>query len=222
MTTHILSHRAKTIFARLADVDMEAMLLEAKALDKEGLLHRLERENERFVRCGEWGFGLDLLLPRHDESCELFDEGCLPLGGTCEHCEEEKERWWMGLYLFSNGGRRLIEKHTISVMGDDKHLVALGWIVGLSKEWKICLCGAEKAIRGDFCRRCYLHSYKRTEEEGGDCCVCHENNGRWTKLECGHILHSYCWDKVLECGGRRNCPLCRKESLIPSRDPYDK
>jgi hypothetical protein len=221
MTTHTLSIRAKTIFARLAEVDMEATLREAKALDKEGLQCWGERDHERSVRCGDWSFGLELLPPQHDESCELVDEGYIPFGGTCEHCKENEEKWWMGLYLNSNGARRLIERKTISARGEqteDRYLSALAWVVGLPKEWKICLCGGEKAIRGDFCRTCYLHSYKRTEEEGGDCCVCHENNGRWVKLECGHILHSYCWGKVVG----KNCPLCRKASHSQSLDPYDK
>ena len=72
----------------------------------------------------------------------------------------------------------------------------------------ICQCGdkAEEEGRGK-CRRCFIHSYTRTEEEGGDCSICLENDGVWIKTKCGHIFHQHCLQKAKAVASL--CPICR-------------
>jgi hypothetical protein len=71
----------------------------------------------------------------------------------------------------------------------------------------ICHCG-EKAIEElNKCRQCFIHSYIRTEEEGGDCPICFENDWVWIKTKCNHIFHQSCLKKAKAVNGL--CPICR-------------
>ena len=101
----------------------------------------------------------------------------------------------------------------------------LAWLDSIEIEknkWMQCHCGRRATMNG-ACDECYIHSYVRSEEEGGDCCVCHENDGRWVKLDCGHILHNHCFFEIkVEAEQKRKCPLCRHQSRWPLRyDCYD-
>lgn len=71
----------------------------------------------------------------------------------------------------------------------------------------ICQCG-EMGIEATLkCRRCYIQSYTRTEEEGGNCSICLENDGVWIKTKCGHIFHQHCLVKAKAVNPV--CPMCR-------------
>ena len=74
----------------------------------------------------------------------------------------------------------------------------------------ICQCGskAEEDYQNK-CRQCFINSYIRTEEEGGDCPICFENDGVWIKTKCGHIFHQHCFKKVKETNSM--CPICRAD-----------
>jgi hypothetical protein len=88
----------------------------------------------------------------------------------------------------------------------------------------ICQCGDE-AIEDSKCRRCYIHSYTRTEEEGGACSICLENDGLWFKTKCGHIFHQHCLLKAIDVSNSRRCPLCRADInysiLLAGVNPYN-
>ena len=100
------------------------------------------------------------------------------------------------------------------------------------KTWDTCKhCEDEPVYKNDLCEDCYIYDYERTEEEGGECCICRENGGKWVKLStCGHILHLTCCKKI-ECNvdKKKCCPLCREPWLNPGEclftnlilSPYD-
>lgn len=216
MTTRILSKRAKTILARFASLEVERVTKMVNALDQEGLNNFQEEDNTSSICYKEWQFEIELVLPQHHDECEC-DDVAIPLGERCD-CEYDYEKWAMRLYHRDTGCSN--KNHMAGTVISARH--SLGekaiesWINWLKEEWKTCVCGKE-VVRGDHCRDCFIHAYERTEEEGGDCCVCHENNGRWAKLECGHVLHTHCWEKVVG----HKCPLCRNPSGKTTRDPYD-
>ena len=90
-------------------------------------------------------------------------------------------------------------------------------------EYRFCKCG-DLCLKAngktyDTCDNCFINSYKRTDEEGGDCCVCLQNDGCWTKLKCNHILHIHCWNKI--CRNRSECPLCRQFCGTGTANPYN-
>ena len=71
----------------------------------------------------------------------------------------------------------------------------------------VCHCG-EKADEATLkCRRCFIQSYTRTEDEGGNCSICLENDGVWIKTKCGHIFHQQCLIKAKAVNPV--CPMCR-------------
>lgn len=98
-------------------------------------------------------------------------------------------------------------------------------------EYNICDCGrlcaeicqeppSSNPEQYDKCQDCYIYSYTRTEEEGGDCCVCMQNGGRWVKLGCNHILHKVCWNKIIKYKCKDKCPMCRVNTEVSEYYPY--
>ena len=98
-------------------------------------------------------------------------------------------------------------------------------------EYNICDCGrlcgeicqsppCSNPDQYDRCEDCYIYSYIRKEEEGGDCCVCMQNDGVWVKLECNHIIHKSCWNKILKGRCMNLCPLCRANTRVGDYWPY--
>ncbi len=113
-------------------------------------------------------------------------------------------------------------------------------VVDSWEDFRLCQCGevTEDPDRM-WCRDCFVYRYTRTEDEGGDCCVCHENEGRWVELPCGHQVHQHCYFSIKreERNGcpigdmykdhTRKCPLCRRlttnsDVVINPFDKYDK
>lgn len=86
------------------------------------------------------------------------------------------------------------------------------------KVYDFCSCSLGKVVYKDgLCDSCYIYSYTRTEEEGGDCSICYENSGRWCEfVECKHQFHYNCVLKM----DKRICPLCRNKGDI-KKDPFD-
>lgn len=83
-----------------------------------------------------------------------------------------------------------------------------------------CKCG-ELCIyingnRYDTCANCHINSYVRNE----DCCVCLEDGHCWVQLKCNHIIHNYCWNKILK-QGKNQCPLCRAVTSVEVVNPYN-
>ena len=73
--------------------------------------------------------------------------------------------------------------------------------------YTICMCGRDISIMDGLCKLCYIFQYTRSEEEGGDCCICLSNKGAWVKLPCEHCIHSQCYYGMVV----NKCPLCRAD-----------
>lgn len=59
-----------------------------------------------------------------------------------------------------------------------------------------------------MCKDDYIFHYNREE----DCAICMTNGGSWTKIDCGHFIHTSCFDKGLRESRLKKafkCPLCR-------------
>lgn len=72
---------------------------------------------------------------------------------------------------------------------------------------KICNCG-ELSFRDkedDRCAQCFKLWFINTEDV---CSICLKNEGVWSKISCGHLLHKICLERLLESGDGK-CPLCR-------------
>ena len=90
-----------------------------------------------------------------------------------------------------------------------------------NKKYDFCKCGSV-AFEENLCKGCFIHSYTRSEEEGGDCPICYENKGRWAEFSaCKHQFHFECITK-LEFNENyiKKCPLCRTASDYEI-DPFD-
>lgn len=62
-----------------------------------------------------------------------------------------------------------------------------------------------------MCEKDYTFHYTRDE----DCPICLTNGGSWTKTECGHFIHTSCYEKGLSNKKRSfKCPLCRHVSDV--------
>lgn len=83
-------------------------------------------------------------------------------------------------------------------------------------------CSERIVYKDGKCKECYIHQYERTEDEGGECCICRENGGQWAELTtCGHIMHYNCCKKIERNGDKKLCcPLCRKAWYSPSDDRH--
>lgn len=71
-------------------------------------------------------------------------------------------------------------------------------------------CEKCRAVDGeDLCEECFIFWYKHDDM----CPWCHDDEGVFIKLECGHIYHKKCWDIYYfqEIKSRKvKCMICRK------------
>jgi hypothetical protein len=63
----------------------------------------------------------------------------------------------------------------------------------------------------------YEHSYIRTEEQGGDCAICLNNDAAcWSELNCTHKFHTNCLKQLVN----HVCPLCREPITEVNENVY--
>jgi hypothetical protein len=220
METVSLSTRGYTVLKRWIEAKFDSTIERAK----EATDDVLSEINLIFNR--KWKIELAYSLPYHEDGCENENEERLHYGDTCDKCEIDEMVFVINLRYNHEGSfgysSTLLEHKRFSFDHVEKEML-LRWLGGVEKKnkWTFCRCG-QLATMNEACESCYIHSYVRSEEEGGDCCICHENDGRWVKLQCGHILHRHCFLKIGR-GDLQKCPLCRQQSsLIHSKqDCYD-
>lgn len=218
-----LSNRAKTVFTRFVEVFMDAVIKDAKKLTGDG--DEDEEEYVRIHRVGKWRLRFSPTGPLHHDGCPCDGEA-IPRGddGTlrCTECDVYPASIHFGL----DHNDRHIASMTYGLSMTLETFST--WIQELPTDWSLCLC---KTVLRDYpspkegvCGQCYIHSYTRTEEEGGVCCICHENEGRWVKLSCVHAIHYHCHlnmnDSHRSARGLK-CPLCREDVKGLTMDPYD-
>jgi hypothetical protein len=156
----------------------------------------------------------------HSEDCEEYDEDSDNnyITGECKECGSDK------LYICNIlCGDNCITNVTWTKTTTLEELMAK--IQLLSGKYQVCKCGninIGKLSYNGMCKTCYIWRYTRTEEEGGDCSICYENNGRWIELKtCKHQFHYGCIKKNKNI----KCPLCRHEYISHcdfEMDPYHK
>jgi hypothetical protein len=213
METIVLSNRGHTVFRRFIDINMDKVIKKAQSAH-----HNSDYDEsitfQRFI------FQLQYRLGYHEDGCEEGEEPIL-FGHGCDKCNYTKVQIRSNIqYQHPDKNRPTIEDIYI-----DADKVGIAEQVQLllfkkqGKGWTLCMC-KRLAEKDGMCEECYIHSYERTEEEGGNCCICYENNGRWTKLECGHIFHRHCaYNIKKENGFVVKCPLCRKPSDLRYNNP---
>jgi hypothetical protein len=220
METISLSKRGFTVLKRWMDVKFDSSLERAKTAqdDSDG-----EINSHRFGK--NWKIEYDYVLPHHQYGCDDGDRQLL-YGDTCDKCRYDKMDFIVSL-LYTDSGKHCwepmaVKTFPIDTVSKEMLLTWLYWVEQNKNEWSFCRCGTLATMNGT-CDSCYIHGYVRSEEKGGDCCVCHENDGRWVKLQCGHILHRHCFIKIGVEGTKRKCPLCRASSdfATAQEDCYD-
>lgn len=222
MSIILLTERNKEVIHRFLDLYYDESI---QPRTREELATEYAINDSNIVNCATIANGLKIILERdvtfHEEHCAVAD---CPEESGCEcdlHCATE--------FKIKYNDNTLYFK-TISIRkGEDQkeHLnipiEQLKEIISAMTDFKMCQCG-EKATKDIWCKLCYLYRYIRTEEEGGDCSICMENEGRWLKTECGHIFHAHCFNKIPGNSStwRRKCPLCRAITNLARFNPYDK
>lgn len=220
METITLSKRGYTVFKRWVEVKFDPTLERAKEAqdDTDG-----EIDHHSFGK--NWKIELDFDLPRHIYGCDNSEKQMV-YGDTCDTCRCEKMMFKIAL-CYTNSGKHwwhTMETKEFPIETVSKEMLLI-WLDGVEEnknKWSFCGCG-QLATMNEACDTCYIHGYVRSEEEGGDCCVCHENGGRWIKQQCGHILHRHCLLNIKVEGTKRKCPLCRNSADFGTtqEDCYD-
>lgn len=159
-------------------------------------------ENIVTIRVGNFLVKYDIYIPYHSEECEHENETSETDECGCNTTREYTA--YLSYNLRESHGRVNLNEYEFTKDTDKSKLFE--WIDTIPDTYQICNCGNELVKRDGWCTMCYIYRYERTEEEGGNCCVCLENEGRWIKLKCNHILHKSCFLNLTKL----TCPLCRE------------
>jgi hypothetical protein len=156
-------------------------------------------------------------IPLHDESCDL--EGKVTGDDDC-CCDKYAYGFYLNLLYHTYKDVNLIS-YQFNQM--DPLEQALKWVSDIPSSFELCSCMDCRVVKDGWCNNCYMYRYLRTEEEGGACCVCMENEGRWVKLlPCNHTIHVHCYGRLRNpYPHTTKCPLCRQDVTDTNYDPYD-
>ena len=215
MTTITISERLYTLMVRATKVHWNRLLEHAKEHSSTDEARRdynnrgLSEQTFYTLKVNEFEFQLDYSLQIYHE-CENFDDDNVI--NLLDDCSCDKNVNYIinlkrgGTYLFN----KIIYEKTVEE--------ALKIVGSIPVSYELCKCG-DIAEQDEWCIMCYVHRYTRTEAEGGVCCCCYENEGRWIRLECKHELHQHCFNKLASM----LCPLCRAPVKYNEvkRDCYD-
>jgi hypothetical protein len=198
------------LMTRATEVHWEKLLEEAKqntSTDEARMnYHDKEKYENIFYKLdmGNITFKLDYtFLGNHEEHCWKGEDVTLLLKDDCS-CDKE-----VGFIIDLS-----FDKHTLfyKQIHETNLDGALKIISQIKLEYNICQC-REVSTKGVWCDECYIYRYTRSEDEGGMCCVCHENEGVWVRLDCKHEIHRHCCKLIQEVrqpsGYYKKCPLCR-------------
>lgn len=207
-TTLTLSERNREQFRRFVRLNYDSCIKRGLETNSDRLLDGSE-ERLSDGRFGKFDIELYVMLVSDcDDQCD------------CADCVSNRNREFTLSIRYRSNKEVCLRHYDFRIEDTTMSMVPkiLQWIDELPSTYELCRCKGTLALRDGWCHACYLYRYTRTEEEGGDCCVCLENEGRWIKLSCNHIIHGSCYTSIND----RKCPLCRQ--LVGSSysfDPYD-
>lgn len=194
----------KTIY-RAFDVLHDSSLVKGPACSE-------NYENIVTIRVGNFLVKYDIYIPFHREECENTDETT----SETDECGCDTNRLYTASLSYDCKRNKCVNLVEYEFTKTTDKAKLFEWIESIPDSFQICSCGFELVKRDEWCTMCYIFRYERTEEEGGACCVCLENEGRWIKLTCSHILHKSCYNNLM----KPQCPLCRHEHNSFDNDPY--
>ena len=173
-------------------------------------------------RIGKFLVRYEVSLPFHRDCCD--EEGYVEEGSECD-CDTDRE--FIVTIEYADSSKPIwLRTYSFTIQDPEASVLPkiLEWVDQLPSTYQICPCTKHVACTDGegWCDQCYVHRYIRTEDEGGDCCVCMENEGVWIKLSCDHILHGHCYESIPEISWlKRDCPLCRQPVTSIKYNPYD-
>lgn len=204
MTTIDISPRIKLAIIRFVEVHYNDAMKRLQSLkdDNEECLCADTFGNKKYdVSITPW-------IESHDDNCDY--SGATQKDQPCD-CNKDRHNTFQIYY-----GK---EKTVIfSYHCEDESDAELISKLNTFDSFILCNCGSKVQVQSrGWCNTCYINRVTRTEEEGGDCCICMENEGRWIKTDCGHYMHNSCYFKIEnKCITEghtsrwcRSCPLCR-------------
>jgi len=170
-------------------------------------------------------------IKSHDPDCNLYPYGNNNDDDDYDYDECKCKRKNTGDIYFhlhiiykadENSQAILVYSHSVLVDALNSHSSFEDLCSEIPSIFNICNCGSVTDVNTKMCNECYINSYTRTEEEGGRCSICYENEGVWCKTKCPikpHFFHKHCLDKARETN--ENCPLCRHRIVEVELNPFN-
>jgi hypothetical protein len=220
-----VSERAKTVFTRWVDVWGKHLIKQAMELKEMPDADELDSISFGDIDVGVLSFAVGVLLGVCEPECDHARED-IPYPETCDLCDSLTQRLEISLSYHRKGEKKIL-LHTIQLDLDEITVDKIYEVIqSYQSTYYSCQCDRlvydpsdREAPLGKWCMNCYIFRYKRTEEQGGDCCICYENEGRWARFPCGHETHYHCYSKMP--ANARRCPLCRASITKALADCYD-
>ena len=159
-------------------------------------------------------------LPEHEDDCDQADDDDGD-DGDCDCCMDREftvSIFYCPSAAASNGRKFPLAEYNFYSNFKRENVSAV-IMERLCDAYRLCHCGHDLESEDGWCSMCYIHRHERSDEEGGVCCICHENEGRWVKLGCGHVMHRHCQQKLVKAC----CPMCREKILVRDivSDPFN-
>jgi hypothetical protein len=218
MTTVTISPRMKTLMHRFFDIYYEKALAYPKchALEDEGEVEsrKFRIQDQIFIEVSYVA-----IQPLHEDDCEIDGEDMTDTRTSEDQTCDCDKNWQFNANIDLKGetGKHYCGVDVFHFTQNTEKSRLFDWLAKIETNFKLCSCGY-RVKRDNWCADCFIHRYERTEEEGGDCCICLQNEGVWVKiLPCNHILHLHCRLKIPGW----NCPLCRQEMKGFEVNPYN-
>jgi hypothetical protein len=216
MTTVNIPQRLKKIIERQVLLDYDKVYDDAHdSIRNDNNLHNPRPHMSQYSYNDNFSTVLCASIIAHDEDCDDYPYGWLSDDCECNH-RDLVNNITLTLRIKYNDSVIHTQSFDVTKIGEiteieksvEPEYFALRFFNTIPDSVILCVCGERADDKAkDKCRRCYLDSYTRTEEEGGRCSICFENEGVWFKTHCNHFFHQHCLLRALKA--KRECPLCR-------------
>jgi hypothetical protein len=235
-----ISDRAKLIFTRWIDLWGDNIIARAKEQDDDIDDPEVEVDSVCFgdSDIGMLSLTISVMLGYCEEGCDNWKDA-IAFPKKCETCKSTTQEIIISLSYHKKNEKKTnlystriylecitpdMFRNIIKALPPAYHLC--------SCEQKVCDSTDPESPKSKWCATCFVYRYTRTEEQGGDCCICYENEGRWTRFSCGHEIHHHCYMKLsidpekiriseYATSACKRCPLCRDPIKKGITDCYD-